>query len=976
MGVNDIVDNMGGSQQTRGLSGRATGNVVIDERNPYFNGQLRRHQTTDDITSNPGLIWATAADGDGGLSAHVTAAALSTQRNQGQDVVRLRFTDVLIVLSRDDFARIDADPAGGWIPMALRILTGEFQGFCDQHGLLYAVDERSLGFRILCDGDEELGYHEFNLKPGEFVTGLLPNLYTGPIETSRPTVALHVNLPGVWEGYQEVGQLYNDQMLFTIGNSGLDNFSHPSLRESALYRLRLSSSGQLIHIISPDLQDEYQLTTSEQDGTSIVTLATVQGEPLAYIVLAEPEYVDEGPEQSGEEFGDWDAQEEAEVPLSADPAMRTIMPELPEERILTLQERGVLFQRVHFKSFMDGYDVYLGPRGELGTSVESPAATFQVRRKGIFLIAHTADVSLNGVLVTHQSPFQLTENCTIEVSDQSLDFRYLKGIKADKWPYVAEIRRPASSNYMMWGDRWSIGRAEDARVVLPDEPENDNIHWKADVEDGAYIRSRNGDIEKSRFYTDSIMVASHHADIDLTSDSPTVVCVAKHCFVYVRRGRAVFPLYPSASGKFPQEMPIESGDEVLIGNSVFQVSFGSGEAVAVAPAPAPAPAPTLQADASSLAANTFSEFNPDISPNMPIDDPELSWDAPADSEPEAAPEPEATDGFVESFDLDAFDESLDDDDGVFDPPGTGEWQVNFEEETVTAGSHPVLDEIRAQRKAARAAEPIETAAPTTADSAMNPPNIATPPVAAPTPPPAPATPHEAASGDVAFVREEDAQFELARPVRLVQIGWMVSGTVRLGNHYGCDLVLPENQLEDDQTFPQRDYVDLKVRGRKSALTPISASELAYNGSPLDAPQSDIEGQTIGIMRRDDAGDEDFWVHAQLVADASLPNPRARLLRLDTSDKLSAALVTRGLAAGQSRTLRPGEIAFEAATDGSTVSISNYLDTYRAPDGTYRSFFYKTSGTDFRTAPEDGQAFQLGAGDQMIVGHAVFSVEIG
>ena len=86
-------------------------------------------------------------------------------------------------------------------------------------------------------------------------------------------LAVYVNLPGVWEGYQEVGRLYSDQVLYTIGNSWLDNFSHPSLKEGALYRLNRNSDGSFVHVVSPDLQDQYQVISQEQ-GDPVMTPAT------------------------------------------------------------------------------------------------------------------------------------------------------------------------------------------------------------------------------------------------------------------------------------------------------------------------------------------------------------------------------------------------------------------------------------------------------------------------------------------------------------------------------------------------------------------------------------------------------------------------------------------------------------------------------------------------------------------------------
>ena len=69
------------------------------------------------------------------------------------------------------------------------------------------------------------------------------------------------------------------------------------------------------------------------------------------------------------------------------------------------------------------------------------------------------------------------------------------------------------------------------------------------------------------------MVGSEHASIRLETPDPVVVSKNKNCFVYVRRGQAVFPLYPTASGKEPTEMALKPTDEVLVGNCLFYVGF-------------------------------------------------------------------------------------------------------------------------------------------------------------------------------------------------------------------------------------------------------------------------------------------------------------------------------------------------------------------------------------------------------------------
>ncbi|MBN2800104.1 MAG: hypothetical protein JXX28_13245, partial [Deltaproteobacteria bacterium] len=586
MAVNDWVPNLYQSEQTRGLSGGGATGVALDASNPYYNFRLRRHKAEGDVVADPALLWHTSpyVKRRTGLGTHIAAT-------RGEGVAT--YTDALLILSERDYDRALGGATSAWMSTATRTLLQEFEDFCRRESFERAFGHRQLGFRILRDGSAELGNERLHLGEGEFITGLLPNLYSGPVRGSHPVIGIHLNIPGAWEGYQEVGRLFSDQILFTLGSHWLDNFTHPALKEAALYRLQRYPDGTFVHIINPDLQDRFQVTSTDQGGASVLTLATRAGEPVAYVVLAiiDPpsansgvvveEYLDEdGPDVAAPMMID-DAVELVSTDATGAVGSRTIIPDSPQERIFTLQERGALLQKVHFSGFMKGYDVYVGTRGELGTVVDEVGAVFQVRKREISVKALIDRVTVQGRAVAKGTERVLDGNADIQVGDQHLEFRDLRGLQLDGWPYVGEIRQPASSNYLVWGEDHRIGRSRECRVVLPDEPRNDNIHWKESVVDGATIRARTGDIPKSRFYTDSIMVASEHASIDLSGEEPSVVCTARHCYVYVRRGTDLLVLYPTTSGRSPQELALKPSDEVMIGNSTFYIGFSPTQAAAV-----------------------------------------------------------------------------------------------------------------------------------------------------------------------------------------------------------------------------------------------------------------------------------------------------------------------------------------------------------------------------------------------------------
>ncbi len=1062
MAVSDWIANIFQSDQTRGLSGGTAGLVALDDSNPYYNYRLRRHSADGDLVSEPGLIWYTSAYAArrGGLGVHMEGNA------EGQHI---GVTDVLMILSHTDYSRaIQSDPE--WFTSAMSGIREAFLELCERESLSLPHPSRKLGVRFLCDGSAEMGGQSLNLPAGEFVTGLLPNLYTGPVESSTPVVGVLVNLPGVWEGYQEVGRLYDDQILFTLGAHWLDNFSHPSLEESALYRLQRYPDGSFVHLINPDLQDRFQVTSTNQDGASVLTIATLAGEPLAYMVLAVIEVEKTTPDVAPPMMLD------DEVQLSHRPASslygnKTIIPDAVGERIFTLQERGALLQKVHFGAFMDGYDVYVDARGQMGTGIDDAAAVFEVRRRSVDFRALVQGAQVGGQPVDVDAPVPIVGDTMIEVAGQRFDYRDLREASVDGWPYVGEIRRPASSTYMMWGDQYRLGRSRECRVTLPDEPRNDNIRWKSAVGEGATIRARSGDIPKSNFYTDSIMVASEHAEVDLNCETAVLHCTARHCYTFVRRDGVLSPLYPTKSEKTPTQMSLEPGDEVLIGNCLFHVGFPPvGEAVM--PAPAPKLAFTAsdelveaveQPDIATLDQTYMDSAEVDVEAGMDVEDeveqvpepmmmpasrtPSLS-DAPVPRRsvgPSVTSKPMAGDAFsrelVKQRQSKYYDAPTVLSDGSDLPPGLLD---ETPPPAPTAAPPPPPSSSDVGRVVARASfelPDLPPPPPRAEDEGEDwgPPPIPgadldlAPPVPSAVLPPAPPSDapevadeplSDAAevadelaiakttrvedqpvaevevefdddsdddgppilgmlpppddlkdAGEVVAVSDADAQFELSRRMQVVQLGWMVKGKFTGGNHTGADLIIPENRIEDDQTFAPTDYFSLSIRGRKASMTIHQASEVVVDGDPSADGELDPTGKAIDIIRRDDLGDEDFVVRIALAEDKRLPDPRARLLGIDVADPLAAALFTRGLPAGSERQLTMGTLTISALHDGDEVVLSNYLSSYKLVDG-FRPFFVQKGEGKYLTAPEDGTEIRLSIGDRLVVEACVFEIVEG
>jgi hypothetical protein len=400
-------------------------------------------------------------------------------------------------------------------------------------------------------------------------------------------ISFHLHIPKAWEGYREVGRLQSDQMLFTLGAHWLDNFQHPALQVPALYRLQRYGDGSFVHVINPELSDEVRIVREDTVVSSIagqapnvLALRHNSGANLAWLVLAlvdelAPTPTVELPELSLDEVtGSVPSSGPSTGPV-VPPRMtghRTVVPVDVDDRIATLRERGVLLQRVHFSRFMVGYDVYIGENGEVGTRMEQPAATVSVRRSRIGLTVHRPGLKLDRSPMRPGQTVELEGDHRIGLVDRELRFRDLRGVEADGWPYLAEIRRPGGAAHLVFGSTHSIGRQPRCAVRLPDQPHNGNIVWRSKYADAPVISSRNGEIPKSRFSIDSIMVSTEHAALDL-SETPRLRCLARHCYAYVRRNGAVFSLSPSGDAEGQHELELTHGDELLIGNCAFRLRF-------------------------------------------------------------------------------------------------------------------------------------------------------------------------------------------------------------------------------------------------------------------------------------------------------------------------------------------------------------------------------------------------------------------
>jgi hypothetical protein len=1072
--LSDFISRIFSTDRTQGLSGGAEVVIDRDPASAFYASRLRKHRSEEDLVETPTWLWATVSYNGrkGGLRSHVVA-------ERGEGIAS--FTDVLVVLNQADARRAAQVEGEPWTERAARAISEKFSSYCakERFELLYGT--RPLRFWFVADGGQDMLGHSFGLGPGEFITGLLPNLYVGPAPRSRPVLAVHLHLPGAWEGYREVGRLYSDQILFTLGRHWLDNFHHPKLREPGLYRLQQFPDGSLVHVISPELQDRYFVRSDAlEGGASVLTIAERSGNPVAYLVLAvietpamaEPGMTVGVPLAALRSQGlvtDVEVKLEDEPgpprvptapPAAAESAVRremlqrTIIPDAVETRMLTLHERGALLQKVHFANFMDGYDVYVGSGGRVATQMASPRATLQVRGPRVSLAVVEDGVRVDGKVQKAGTTLPLSGTVELEIDGHALQYRDLTGIRVDGWPYLGELRRPGAGTYLDFGGVFRVGRDRRCQVRLPDEPHNDNITWLPQVGTGATIRSRTGDIPKSRFYTDSIMVASEHAELDLASD-PTLRSLARHCYTYVRRDGDILALAPrEAEGR--HQIELRPNDEVLVGNCLFQVSYPP-VAGQMGPMTQPPP-PPARPSAGELASLVDLPEQPTDGERPAIDMPRAVTKPPrindALSRSGPVPAPPATDsggplrigaeGRVDPL-------SLPTDGGLrlpprveepskirasttYDPavaaglgePGPAPRAPRLRNEppagmrqpaTPAAAKHgagpladgpTTVDPVQPKRvKSATSlpdpgeAPPIaaqlglagsrkDTAPPDNsmfARSVLQPPPVLKAP-ARPTPPPPPMLiedplpvdrPHEEVDGaepgdPILAVEEARWKLEMARPARLVQVGWMISSEVIVGNHATAQVVVPEVRAFPEQAFLTLDYFKIALRGRRGRIELLQEGEasLTVNGAAVSHTE-DMENARLSIVRRDENLEPDFDIGLRVRRDEELPDPRAQLIEIDVSDRLVAALFTLGFPLRADRRVRLGRIEITLRYDGNSVRIMDYLNTYKV-DHSFLPFYHRPAGRPWKTMPEDGAPVDLRPNDGLMIGNAVYTFQ--
>jgi hypothetical protein len=543
MPIPSWFDNLLHSGTAAGLSGIPSLQLSANPDRDWFLRFMRSHFTTQSLVKFPERLWGVAGGvvKSGGLEDHLMSLA--------PDSV-LSATQLLVLLSRTEFDEAVEAHGLSWISQVENELQVRVDRLVAERRLKGAQPNVSIKVCLIRDGDRALGARTLNLLPGEFVTALLPNRYVGQ---STARLGVYVHIPGSWEGFRPAQSVHVNQILYTFGNHWLDNFSHPALKEAAVYQLRLDDKSRWVHSIHPDHREDYVLKrTAQQGAMDVLTLCDVAGKAILDVQLVSLEHTLDGIALS---------------PSTPDGVV-SIVPDREARGLLSLEECGVLLQKIHFPQVMKAYEVYLSKDGNLSTSSEDAAATLEVRNDQATLLSQSPTLKVNTKPLAHGERMVLRGLCEIEVDGQTLLYKDLSSVQAAGWPYIGEIRRGGWQSHLPLGGAYSIGRDPGAWVRLPDIADNRNIRW-ADEDSTGSVTSRTGTFARKDFYTDSIMVASTHAIVDLC-DGATVENKAKYCHVYVRRASAVVSLVPTRKTGLHQ-FQLRSGDELLVGNCVFAV---------------------------------------------------------------------------------------------------------------------------------------------------------------------------------------------------------------------------------------------------------------------------------------------------------------------------------------------------------------------------------------------------------------------
>jgi hypothetical protein len=539
-----------------------------------YNDRFLKHTADGDFVRNPEYLWSPGPywAARAGFDAHF--------RRLADQLGGAVTSDALLVLHPQDFARTRASLLRSWETSAANELADCWLRLVEAEGWSLVIPQRAFHLRVLSDGDPALGT-PLGLEPGEFATGLFPNLHLGPEEHAVPLVEVFV--ADDRGRFSSVGTLWSDQLAFSLGSHPLDNARSVTLGDSCVYTVhRIPGEDGLHHRLGEGQEGRLTLRTGSAQGGDTVQVVDVRRDKVVLeVMLVAAQHLAAELPRVGERRDAPRVALPAFAPVGADP-VGTILPDgldiatigafsiIPEsmpDRLFTLVERGVLLQRVHFHDLMRGYRLELDRDGRLGPKVPRPVATVEVLEDRVSVTAAERDLSVDG------HPLPIGESRSLEEDTHQLTWRggaltyaSTRRNKDRSWPYLGCFAAPRRTTPLPAGEAFTVGRdSRSCDVPLPDRPVADNIVWR-DGDSTGSVRVQGGDVDRRTFRTDAICVATRAASIDLAGDCPAVENLSATCPVHV--SRADGELVRLRQGARAELRP---GDEVFLGNQLFSL---------------------------------------------------------------------------------------------------------------------------------------------------------------------------------------------------------------------------------------------------------------------------------------------------------------------------------------------------------------------------------------------------------------------
>lgn len=389
---------------------------------------------------------------------------------------------------------------------------------------------------ILIDGTDTPSQ---KLQTNEFLTIITPHI----IHKTQSKPIFHVYFTEN-NKKQLLGYYFEGQQSLTIGNHWLDTYTVPSLPTVLFYHLKRTSDG-FEHIQNSKLQ----MLKKEIDQSTNIVFFDASGTEKFSISLTPYQPPTPSPHPEVKTFHPPESKVEQK----------------PKSKQFHIVMRGLLLQKIHFSKFIEGYYVYIEKTGELSFYSNNPVGQFWVSNHKIEFTANRINFKINGEPIQPKETILLTEETKIEYHRLLFQFYDHRQKDIENWPYLAEISYRGRKIPLKSGNLHLIGRQPNCSVNLPSSKKNDNIKWLPQFEELPSIPTRNGMVPKSSFSSDTILVASQHAKIDLRANFQSIQNISKNCFVFLYTNNSYKQLHPKS-----QPHPFLHHDRIYLGNHVFE----------------------------------------------------------------------------------------------------------------------------------------------------------------------------------------------------------------------------------------------------------------------------------------------------------------------------------------------------------------------------------------------------------------------